>query len=160
MILILRGFYSFWKFNNQLMPNWSASNFIPLSTSRNRHGTDGSPRAYSWVALNGSSQTPYPFGNIIADKASARGALAWFRVRAAPSFASEQRIKTPSAAALRRYVQEDETEQDCRHALVLHGPSAIRCVKLPIRNRHHAGQNESDCTGEQTEHDRNATKKF
>jgi hypothetical protein len=34
------------------------------------------------------------------------------------------------------------------------------CVKLPIRNRHHAGQNESDWMGEQADHDRDATKEF
>src|SRR5215467_3037098 len=93
MILILRGFDSFWKFNNQLMPNLSL------------------------LSLR-------------------RGALAWFRVLAAPAFTAEQRIKTPTAAPLRGQVQEDETEQDSRHALVLHGPTAIRCVKLPIRNCH------------------------
>jgi len=33
-------------------------------------------------------------------------------------------------------------------------------VKLPIRNRHHARQNESDWTRAQAEHYRDATKEF
>src|SRR5215831_17117901 len=88
-------------------------------------------------------QQPVDAELVITVEASDRGALTWFRVQAPPAPSSEQRIKTPSAAALRGDVQEDETEQHCRHALVLHGPTTIRCVNLPIRNCHHAGQNES-----------------
>jgi hypothetical protein len=97
---------------------------------------------------------------VIAGEASDRGDLTWFRFDAAPASPAEQSIKTPSAGSLRGYVQENETEQDRRHALVLHRPRTIRCVRLPICNCHHAGQNESDCPREQTEHDRDATKEF
>ena len=52
------------------------------------------------------------------------------RAAGVPAFASEQGIEAPGAAALRGHVQEDETEQDGRYALVLNGPHAIRRVKL------------------------------
>jgi hypothetical protein len=59
--------------------------------------------------------------------------LAW----STTAFATDQRIKAPIAATLRCDEQEDEAEQDSGHALVLNWPSALRRVKLPIRDRHH-----------------------
>ncbi len=46
------------------------------------------------------------------------------------------------------------------HSLVLNGPVAIRKVKLPICDGHHAGQDKCDRPGEETEHDQDAAKEL
>src|ERR1700746_802180 len=62
----------------------------------------------------------------------------------AVTFASKQGVQTPVASASRGHIQEEKTEKDGRDPLVLKGRYTIRRVKLPIRYRQHAGQNEGD----------------
>src|SRR2546422_2144660 len=71
-----------------------------------------------------------------------------------------QRIDAPFTRSLRGHVQEDETEEDGGHALVLHGPVTVRKVKLPVRDRHHAGENEGYRTSEKAEHNQDAAEEL
>jgi hypothetical protein len=59
-------------------------------------------------------------------------------------FAPKQRVETPVTAASCAHIQEKETEQDSGDALILNGRQTIRRMKLPIRYRHHSGQDEGD----------------
>src|SRR3989442_15390663 len=89
----------------------------------------------------------------------------WFRVKLilrswSCPFAPDQRVEAPVATAPRRHVQKDETEQDGRDALVLKGPPTIWRMKLPVCDRHHAGQNKCYRSREETEHDRDTAKEL
>ena len=80
---------------------------------------------------------------------------------ASPSaFAMNQFIEAPLASTSCGHVKENETEQNRGLALVLNRPCGIGCVKLPIGNRHLAGKNKCDRTGQETEHDGNTTSNF
>jgi len=85
----------------------------------------------------------------------------------APAPAPDQLIEALVAATLCGHVpgsihhpQEDETEQDGGFAMVLNWPRAIWRMKLPVRDRHLAGQDECKRSGEETEHDRNTAKEL
>jgi len=67
---------------------------------------------------------PFLTRNLSRHSCRARGALA---------FGSEQRVDTPVTTALRGHVEEDETEQDGGHALILNRPRAMRRMKLPTK---------------------------
>src|SRR5262249_53121316 len=74
--------------------------------------------------------------------------------------APEQRVEAVVAAALGRDKQEDEAEQDGGYPLVLQGPSAVRRVELPVRDRHLAREDEGHRPGAETEQDQNAAEEF
>src|SRR5437588_12388990 len=57
-------------------------------------------------------------------------------------FAPDHCVEAPSTRALRSYVEKNETEKNSGHALVLNGPVTAWEMKLPVRDRHHAGENE------------------
>ena len=76
------------------------------------------------------------------------------------AFAMKELVEAPLAATSCGHVQEDKTKQDRGLALVLNRPCGIGPVKLPIGNRHLAGKDKCDRTGQETEHDGDATNDF
>jgi hypothetical protein len=76
------------------------------------------------------------------------------------SFASKQGVEAPVATAPRGYVQIDKTEQDGGNALILNRRHAIWCVKLPVRNRHHARKDKSNGPRSEAKHDRDPAKEL
>src|SRR6516164_245044 len=75
-----------------------------------------------------------------------------------PILASKQGVEAPVATAPRGHVQVEKTEQDGRNALVLNRRHAIWCVKLPVRNRHHARKDKCDGPRSEAKHDRDPAK--
>src|ERR1700751_4524108 len=75
-----------------------------------------------------------------------------------PILASKQGGEAPAATAPRGHVQVEKTEQDGRNALVLNRRHAIWCVKLPVRNRHHARKDKCDGPRSEAKHDRDSAK--
>src|SRR6516225_1543897 len=75
-------------------------------------------------------------------------------------FASKQGVEAPVATATRSHVQVEKTEQDGRNALVLNRRYATWCVKLPVRNRHHARKDKCDGPRSNAKHDRDPAKEL
>src|SRR6516162_6564163 len=76
------------------------------------------------------------------------------------SLASKQGVEAPIATAPRGHVQVEKTEQDGGNALVLNRRHAIRCVELPVRNRHHARKDKCDGPRSEAKHDRDPAKEL
>src|SRR6516225_8413814 len=76
------------------------------------------------------------------------------------SLASKQGVEAPIATAPRGHVQVEKTEQDGGNALVLNRQHAIRCVELPVRNRHHARKDKCDGPRSEAKHDRDPAKEL
>src|SRR5215472_1725059 len=75
-------------------------------------------------------------------------------------FASKQGVEAPVATAPGGTCTGREREQDGRNALVLNRRHAIWCVKLPVRNRHHARKDKCDGPSSKAKHDRDPAKEL
>src|SRR6476646_9702758 len=64
-----------------------------------------------------------------------------------------QRVQAPRTRAGGREIEEDPAVENGRCALVHDGPEALGRVKLEIRHRHFARQDEGDGSGEKSEED-------
>src|SRR5687768_12550798 len=74
----------------------------------------------------------------------------------APDAAVEARIEAPRPRAGRGDVEEDEAIEDRRVAAIVHREEILRCVRVPISDRHRAGGEEGGGAGEQADGDEEA----